>query len=353
MRLVSVLCICMALVLVASAAMADPNNAGMKSWTNDRSGARATYAEVEPNDTCPGQQVACGDDVNPAFLEVGGADWYTFTANAGDLLTLQTYSVNGSSVDTYIELYSDNCATLLAYNDDNPYPFSMITNFNAPYTGVYNLKVRGYSSSITGDYGVAFRCVGAPPPQEGDTCATAYTLPPCSAGSLAGDLTNYANNYNPPAGCTGYSADGKDVVYKVDMNAGDSATMTYVQPNGDASLYVVTDCVNLNCIDGADAGVTGDPETVSFTAASAGTYYFILDTYGTGLGGPWTADYTITCPVPEACCFTDGTCTMLLAGDCRAQGGTPQGVGTVCDPNPCHVVPTNNTTWGQIKSNYR
>jgi hypothetical protein len=101
-------------------------------------------------------------------------------------------------------------------------------------------------------------------------------------------------------------------------------------------------------------------------------------------------------PVPEACCFQDGSCQFILAADCTAQGGTPQGAGTTCETvncqiptgaccigdqgncqiltapqcadqggvyqgdgstcepvNPCPIVPTENTTWGQIKANYR
>ncbi len=37
----------------------------------------------------------------------------------------------------------------------------------------------------------------------------------------------------------------------------------------------------------------------------------------------------------EACCFDDGSCQILHPADCASQGGTSQGVGTDCDPNPC------------------
>jgi len=40
-------------------------------------------------------------------------------------------------------------------------------------------------------------------------------------------------------------------------------------------------------------------------------------------------------PVPEACCFYDGSCQFILAADCTAQGGTPQGVGTTCETVEC------------------
>jgi hypothetical protein len=346
----------LALVLVASAAVADPNNAGMKSWTNNLGGARATYAEVEPNDTCPGQQVYCGDDVNPAYLEANGADWYTFTANAGDLLTLATYSINGSSVDTVIELYSDNCTTMLASNDDNPYPWSLISNYAAPYTGAYNLKVRGFGSAY-GDYGVSFRCVGAPPPQENDLCSGAIDIPRCSAGTITGDTYTYHNDYDPGSGgcASGYPEAGKDAVYVMNLVAGDIVDLTYTQLQWDTAFYVVTDCANVagSCVAGADDTFSGEPEVIHYVAGASGLYYLILDSYGTDSGGPWVLDFTITCSAPEACCFDDGTCQMLMAGDCTAQGGHPQGNGTTCEGVVCEVVPNTNTTWGQIRAQYR
>jgi hypothetical protein len=98
-------------------------------------------------------------------------------------------------------------------------------------------------------------------------------------------------------------------------------------------------------------------------------------------------------PVEGACCFTDGHCEMLLADACIAAGGSVYGgpcdpnpcppppveaacclpdgstciiatqdaclsvngewlEGQTCEPNPC-VIPVEETTWGQIKANYR
>ncbi len=51
-----------------------------------------------------------------------------------------------------------------------------------------------------------------------------------------------------------------------------------------------------------------------------------------------------TCSSPGACCFTDGTCEVLSLDACLQAGGTFQGEGTVCDPNPCEVTqPTDRT----------
>lgn len=358
MRLVSVIGICMALVLVASAAVANPANLQGKQWSLVRDGARATYAEAEPNNTCPGQQVACGDDINPANLTAGDQDWSQFTMTAGDQATLTTYSIDGASTDTYLELYANDCATMLAYNDDGAGNlYSLIQNFVAPYTGVYNVKVRGYGSSTTGNYGLSIRCSTPPPPQGNDTCAGAIDIPRCSAGSLNGDTGSMNNDYDPGSGgcASGYAEAGKDAVYVMNLQAGDVVDLSYTQISYDTSFYIVTDCANVagSCVAGADDTFTGEAETIHYVAAAAGAYYVILDSYGTGTGGAWTMDFSIYCPAPEACCFDDGSCQMLMAADCRAQGGHPQGAGTNCDNVTCNVVPAEKTTWGQIKSNYR
>ena len=104
----------------------------------------------------------------------------------------------------------------------------------------------------------------------------------------------------------------------------------------------------------------------------------------------------IPCPsadVPAACCFADGSCEVLLEGDCIAGGGVLEGSpscdpnpcaqpplgacctdlndcflateanclaqgydyvgdGSTCDPNPCGAIPTHRTTWGQIKAGF-
>ncbi len=42
-----------------------------------------------------------------------------------------------------------------------------------------------------------------------------------------------------------------------------------------------------------------------------------------------------TQPISGACCFADGSCTVLIQYTCQHEGGTWQGSGTTCNPNPC------------------
>jgi len=402
MRFVSVFCILSLLVLgLASAALAKDVKTTEPNWHWNAFG-RSIVPEQEPNDTCPGQAINCGDTVDPACLCTNGDyDWYYFNANAGESLTIATFDAAdcsyGSGVgDTYIYLYANDCSTVLAQDDDSgPGFYSLINAFTAPYTGQYEVAVRAYSSSELGCYTLNINCgtllTGAcclpggvcqilnqidcgnsggtyqgdntscspnpcPQPPANDVCSGAIVLERCTAGSLADNTVNYTNNYDPGSGgcSSGYPEAGNDAVYVCDWNAGDIIDMTYTQLNLDGAFYVVTDCSNIagSCVVGADDTVTGQAETIHYTVPTTGTYYIILDSYTTG-GGPWTMDYTFTCPAPQACCFADGHCEMQYAADCRAMGGQPQGNGTTCDPNPCHVVATQPSTWGHIKGSYR
>jgi len=354
MRIATAFALVALLCLSIGSAYADKFEPNEKPWEYNYGPPRAIVPEAEPNDDCPGQAIACGDEVNPAHLDAGNFDWYSFSATAGDWLTLGIDAINGSSWDSYLELYVECGGTMIAYDDDSgPSLFSLISDFTAPQTGTYNAKVRGYSTADNGDYRFFVTCEPGPPPPENDMCGGAILIENCTSGQLAGDLLNYTNNYTPGSNsCTGYSANGRDAVYKLELDGGEVVHLDYVQTNFDASFYVVTDCANIDgsCVDGADNTVTGGHEIIDFTAAGPGTYYIILDAYGTNTGGPWALTYTIQCGGPQGACCIGEVCTITNEGDCA---GEWLGGGTDCSPNPCIVIPVEESTWGAIKANYR
>jgi hypothetical protein len=390
------------LVLCSGLALADPDKIKDEPMYDVDLGGlpRSEIYEEEPlNDTCPGQEAMCGDVLVDGYLSSGDSDWITFTATAGTELNLFTMPTeNTDTVDTYIELYADDCVTQLDYDDDGgPGLYSWIV-FVAPYDGTYNLEVHGYGYSSTGYYdcwiicgpipggaccfedghceildpmacgdaGGEFYgidevcepnpCPQPPPPPENDTCAGAeefgYFIERCTAGSLDGDLTYANGDYSPTNYCTGYSqAAGKDVVYYMDLMEGDIATFYYDYVDYyDAAFYILTDCDDMDsCVVGAD-----DPEEiVDWVVPATGRYYLVLDAYSSGQGSTWTLDYSIECPPPPpmgACCFEDGSCVETLEEDCD---GYAWYVDVPCDPNPCEPIPVEENTWGEIKTSYR
>ena len=351
MRLASVLVLLVALGLCTGAAFADPRaQLDEKPWSYDFGQTRLTVPEVEPNDTCPtGQIIQCGDVVDPAQIATGtDLDWYTLQNVAGG--TVITVGTDASSItptpglgDSFIELWYNCGAARVAYDDDSgPGAYSLMTyTVPAGSPGTYTIKVRGYSASYTGYYKVSVSCQVPEPPPVNDTCAGAIELTRCTAGSVNGTLQWATNNYDPAVpgpSCTGYAAAGKDVTYKVALEAGDGVTLTYTPTGYDASLYIVSDCSNMaTCVAGSDLCCSGTAEPISWVCPTTGTYYIICDGYGTNVGGAFTLAYDLTCvpPAEGACCSpATGACTLAFEANCL----TPNvwhGEWTSCDPNQC------------------
>ena len=140
-----------------------------------------------------------------------------------------------------------------------------------------------------------------PPPAANDLCTGAIDIQSQSLASWPVNLTNagtYYNDYSLPTSgsCTGYSTPGPDALYKISLAAGEQLI---VAENGtcDLAVWIATDCSNLvgTCVAGADATTTGT-ETVTYTAAAAGVYYVVIDSYN-ATGCPVTV--TVNAPVAE------------------------------------------------------
>lgn len=63
--------------------------------------------------------------------------------------------------------------------------------------------------------------------------------------------------------------------------------------------------------------------------------------------------YITEMPMLGACCLADGTCIFTTMEECEGMGGVEYLPGTSCDPNPCVVIPVEQTTWGKIKARFQ
>jgi len=262
-------------------------------------GTLADVYEEEPNGDCStANPYTMGDtfhgEINPAY----DWDFIGFSANANDALTIGT-DQDGSlpTVDTYIELWDDTCGTMLTYDDDGgPGLYSLISGYVMPYTGMYYLKIRGYSTS-QGFYICMGELGAAPVPPDNDTCAMAiangYFITPGPI-ALSGDNT-LANADYPltTSACTGYTARGRDVVWVVDMTDGMQISVT-MNCNFDDSIYLIYDCDDPtgSCVAGDDQYPSGSTFTYTHVGAPL-RYYLIVSAYSTGVG-PFTVDGTLT-----------------------------------------------------------
>jgi hypothetical protein len=360
MKLASLVGVLLLLGFCAGTVLAAPGgDQDAKPWSYQFT-PRAIIPELEPNDVCPGQEMACEDVISPAEIYVAtDDDWYAFYVDAaGVLLTLGNRGYQGSSFDMYLELYDSCTGGYITYDDDSgPGTFSLISNFAAPHAGWYYAKNYGYGHYYTGMYEFFVTCAGGQEPPVNDTCDGAIRIPSCETGAVSDDLFPATNNYDPGSGgcASGYPEAGKDLTYVVDLTAGDIVHLVYTGSGYDAAFYIVTDCSNVagTCVAGADAGY--DVETINWTCTATGTYYIICDAYGTGSGGTYTMTYEITCPVDEFVCCVGHECFLFeTEQQCADMQGHWHPEWDSCTGSPCDIyTPADPNSWGQIKNAYR
>ncbi len=273
--------------------------ASEKMWTLVPQSVTSIIPEVEPNDDLlTANAASCGDLIRPAAIDVpDDIDWISFTANAGDLITLGTEADGASPIDdTIIGLFDAAGNQLVIDDDSGPGFYSLISSFPAPATGTYYFGIIAYDAAAVGTYQAFITCESAPAAPVNDQCAGAIALS-CGTINLSGSTSGALNDYNPgTAGCTGYTAAGLDVVYQVTATPGQVLSLIYTS-SADASLYIVTDCADPvgTCVAGADETVGGQAETLTYAFTHSGTYYVVLDSYGTSTFGSYTLTGSYEC----------------------------------------------------------
>jgi hypothetical protein len=124
--------------------------------------------------------LACGDSLIGCITPLADVDWYRVVIPAGqcDTLLIDAYA-NATpgypgylgGLDSYLELYSSDCATQIAFNDDNngngggPLGFDSRIRYGCLTAGTYFVKVRGFSAtSSLGSYLLTLSCIPCPCP---------------------------------------------------------------------------------------------------------------------------------------------------------------------------------------------
>jgi hypothetical protein len=236
--------------------------------------------EVEPNDDCASAN-ALTEAMN-GEITAEDQDWFEFSATGGTHVVFET-GVQGEnpSMDTKLYLYADDCSTELAYNDDGGEGYFSLIEYDFEADGTFYVVVTGYSSSTTGLYTLTATVEDIPEPQPNDLCEGAIDLADIGDTYFEVDLCLFENDYSPESGgCTGYTANGPDAIYSMDLVAGEEVfvSMDVVEGSADLAIYLVTDCADIagSCVAGDDSG---NPEEFGYTAEADGTYYLVLDTY--------------------------------------------------------------------------
>jgi len=124
-------------------------------------------------------------------------------------------------------------------------------------------------------FGSEGECVAAP---VNDTCATATALP------LDEDVRATTRGATPSyaaAGCFDAEVSGADLVYAIDLMAGDGLEVTVTPDAENPALYLLGPGVSCDgaftCAAAVDDGGRGAPETLRYTATTTGTHHLVVD----------------------------------------------------------------------------
>jgi len=151
-----------------------------------------------------------------------------------------------------------------------------------------------YGTGSGGEYQLDVTITG---PVANDTCENAEDV--TGGGTFYGTTTCAANDYDGYCG-TSWAAAAPDAAYVITLNDGDTLDVTMTPLEGqDPILYVVSDCSDTMtyCVVGADNGLGGDPEMISYTFECGGVYYIIADGWSTA-EGDFQLDVVVTPGVP-------------------------------------------------------
>lgn len=280
----------MAMALVASMAAAEKPQLEKPVMSK---GDRADFTHFEGGDLCSEEaeyNVIAGDGLSyegdlQANEEI---DWFELFITADGNYTIETLPGADELLttdDTRVYLYEGDCGTdtlvELAFNDDGGEGYFSLLAGQSLTAGSYYIAVTlyPYSTPHPGTFTlVVTQDDPPPPPPVNDTCEGALPLP--MGETFEFDMCGATADYNDGAygdSCTGWSTNGLDVVYYVDLVTDQQLTINAASTY-DISFYVVTDCADIagTCVIGDDSAES----TIVFDAADApGRYYVIFDGY--------------------------------------------------------------------------
>jgi hypothetical protein len=236
---------------------------------------RRTSCARDPNDSILG---ALDDDVDPAARPLLGEEPVVRSVCLGDLrdVTLVTLSagevvqVSGGPVEAALLRVTEGLLGAEVARGE-----SLAADVDGSYAVVVTAAAEAPSYALTRASFFADRCEEARP------------LPP--AGALTGSTEDFADDLDAErlGDCTGFQSRGLDMVFAIDIGAGESFSAVLDPVNfEDVSLYLLSSCpANADddvCVVGDDSGNTGDDEAVTFTNnGPAGRFFIVVDAFDT------------------------------------------------------------------------
>lgn len=254
--------------------------------------APPTYSVQEDTNNDVSGVLTPGDCVFGKIDTEGDVDRYDIHADADTVLMISVQAqVLDSLVKSEIALF-DQTDTEVARHTRNDsflaYPVSTSQDFHVTIEHRGNEGGDDYFYYLDVKTIVPTNLPAPADPVNVDKCDVAKDLGPdlVSETFYVGDTTGFGNTEIPGEefeGCVwNTSFGGEDATYPVTLDPGETVIAWSVQPERDASLYLLSSCGDLtSCLAGHDNTVSGSPEVLTYRndTNAVATYYLVVDTY--------------------------------------------------------------------------
>ncbi|MCL4877401.1 MAG: pre-peptidase C-terminal domain-containing protein [Anaerolineae bacterium] len=212
------------------------------------------FSELGLSLTPVNQSISYGETIE-GFLPAGQTATYTFTANAGDIISVEVTS----SFDAFVQVL-DSAGSVIAEDDDsggNLQPF--INRVELPAAGNYQIVLSGFGPDANGNYSLVL--TSSSPVAEVGSITYGETV----EGTLVGGTT------------TSYTFEGSaNEVITVEVGTPFDAYLELQNANGE--LLTADD----------DSGGDLQPAIINFTLPETGTYRLVLSGFSAFDEGPFS-----------------------------------------------------------------
>ncbi len=193
----------------------------------------------------------------------GDVDYFAFDAAGGQsyVFTVQLNSLN----DSTLTLYGTNGVTQLAFDDDGGPGLASQIAWEAPANGTYYLKVAGYSSNA-GSYDLDVDISSGGTDDYGNSASTAFPI------ALNSSLSGNIETGNDQDWFAFTVPGGANVMLATSLGSLGDTTLRLIDTNGTSQLAF------------DDDGGSGLASLITWTSPAPGTYYAVVESYGTGTG---------------------------------------------------------------------
>ena len=203
------------------------------------------------NYPCSATTINCGQTLSGSLSSIGKQDFYTFSANAGDAVTIRVPRTSGN-INPYVELY-DSTGIRIAYG--NAYSGNYINLDKALSSGgTYTIIVSDYNNDATGNYKITWQRLNNPCNATTITCGQTipgsisalgkqdiYSFTDTAGSNIVLTLTKTSGGFDPSLEL--YNSSGTRIAYQY-TSSGSSVTINQTLSAGDTYIIFVSDYGN-------------------------------------------------------------------------------------------------------------